>query len=109
MAAQAQPDLVDGAIEGRVRQAALAPGVRQALVPADQIDEPRQIVRQRAPEVAEIERQVGLRIVGLGVRTSWGPDGTDFSVRNRIRAEITFRQLLRQIRDLNKPSGPAAP
>jgi hypothetical protein len=48
-------------------------------------------------------------IVGLGVRTSWGPDGTDFSVRNRIRAEITFRQLLRQIRDLNKPSGPAAP
>lgn len=48
-------------------------------------------------------------IVGLGVRTSWGPDGTDFSVRTRVRAEITFRQLMRNIRDLNKPKEPAAP
>lgn len=48
-------------------------------------------------------------IVGLGLRTSWGPDGTDFSVRTRVRAEITFRQFMRNLRDLNKPKETAAP
>jgi len=33
-------------------------------------------------------------IVGLGVRTTWGPDGFDFGTSSRVRAEITFRQVL---------------
>ncbi len=48
-------------------------------------------------------------IAGLGLRTSWGPDGTDISVRTRIRAEITFRQFMRNFRDRNKPKEPVAP
>lgn len=37
-------------------------------------------------------------IASFGIRTSWGPDGTDVSFRTRVRAEITFRQLMRNIR-----------
>jgi hypothetical protein len=41
-------------------------------------------------------------IASFGIRTSWGPDGTDISFRTRVRAEITFRQWMRNIRDRNK-------
>ena len=46
-------------------------------------------------------------IVGLGVRTSWGPDGTDFSVRTRVRAEIPaeFRPWLLLEADSRRVSG----
>jgi len=37
-------------------------------------------------------------IVGLSARTVWGPDGTDFSLNARLRAEITFRQIMEKIR-----------
>ena len=37
-------------------------------------------------------------IVGLSARTTWGPDGTDFSLNARLRAEITFRQIMEKIR-----------
>lgn len=42
-------------------------------------------------------------IVGLGVRASWGPDGTEFSFPTRLRAEITFRQMLDKVLP-NKPT-----
>jgi hypothetical protein len=48
-------------------------------------------------------------IAGLGVRTSWGPDGTDFSVRTRLRAEITFRQLMKDFRERNQQKPQPAP
>lgn len=41
-------------------------------------------------------------IASFGIRTSWGPDGTDVSFRTRVRAEITFRQLMRNIRERTK-------
>lgn len=41
-------------------------------------------------------------IASFGIRTSWGPDGTDVSFRTRVRAEITFRQLMRTIRERTK-------
>ncbi len=37
-------------------------------------------------------------IVALGARTSWGPDGFDFGLRTRVRAEITFRQVMDTMR-----------
>ncbi len=37
-------------------------------------------------------------IVGLGVRATWGPDGTELSFRTRLRAEITFRQVMEKFR-----------
>jgi hypothetical protein len=37
-------------------------------------------------------------ILSLGVRASWGPDGTQISATNRVRAEITFRQVMDKIR-----------
>ncbi len=37
-------------------------------------------------------------IVGLGLRASWGPDGSELSISNRVRAEITFRQVLDKLR-----------
>jgi hypothetical protein len=37
-------------------------------------------------------------ILGLGVRASYGPDGTELSFYNRVRAEITFRQVIDKIR-----------
>lgn len=42
-------------------------------------------------------------IVGLSARTTWGPDGTDFSLRARARAELTFRQVMQKMR-LSKSS-----
>lgn len=41
-------------------------------------------------------------IASFGIRTSWGPDGTDISFRTRVRAEITFRQLMKNIRERNR-------
>jgi hypothetical protein len=37
-------------------------------------------------------------IVGLSARTTWGPDGLDFSLSSRLRAEITFRQVMDKLR-----------
>ncbi|HEX2861193.1 MAG TPA: hypothetical protein VHN79_06120, partial [Lacunisphaera sp.] len=37
-------------------------------------------------------------ILGLGLRASHGPDGTELSFSNRVRAEITFRQVIDKIR-----------
>ncbi len=37
-------------------------------------------------------------IVGLGIRSTWGPDGYQFSTNSRVRAEITFRQFLDRLR-----------
>ncbi len=38
-------------------------------------------------------------IVGFGVRGTWGQDGFDFGTSTRVRAEITFGQAIRQLRD----------
>ena len=38
-------------------------------------------------------------IVGFGVRSTWGPDGYEFSTGTRVRAEITFRQALQRVRE----------
>lgn len=40
-------------------------------------------------------------IVGFGARISWGPDGSEISFSNRVRAEITFRQVMEKIRTIN--------
>ena len=37
-------------------------------------------------------------LLGLGLRASWGPDGSELSFQNRVRAEITFRQVMRNMR-----------
>jgi hypothetical protein len=37
-------------------------------------------------------------ILGLGVRASYGPDGTELSIYNRVRAELTFRQMIDKVR-----------
>lgn len=37
-------------------------------------------------------------IIGLGLRASYGPDGTELSIYNRVRAEITFRQFMERMR-----------
>jgi hypothetical protein len=37
-------------------------------------------------------------ILGLGIRASYGPDGKEVSFSNRVRAEITFRQVMDKIR-----------
>lgn len=42
-------------------------------------------------------------ILGLGIRASHGPDGTEVSFSNRVRAEITFRQVMNRIRDGIEP------
>ncbi len=39
-------------------------------------------------------------IVGLGARISWGPDGSEISINTRLRAEITFRQVMEKIKVL---------
>jgi hypothetical protein len=46
-------------------------------------------------------------LLGLGVRASWGPDGTQLSFYNRVRAEITFRQVMEKIRPRNGTKAPA--
>ncbi len=38
-------------------------------------------------------------IVGLGVNGTWGPDGFHLSTSTRVRAEITFKQVMDKIRD----------
>ncbi len=45
-------------------------------------------------------------IAGFGLNTSWGPDGTNFSVRSRLRAEITFRQFMAKLRGTPEPATP---
>lgn len=42
-------------------------------------------------------------IVGFGARSTWGPDGYEFSTGSRVRAEITFRQALQKVRDTITP------
>lgn len=37
-------------------------------------------------------------IVGFGARSTWGPDGYEFSTGTRVRAELTFGQALEKIR-----------
>lgn len=37
-------------------------------------------------------------IVGLGARSTWGPDGYEFSTGTRVRAEITFGQAIQKLR-----------
>jgi hypothetical protein len=37
-------------------------------------------------------------IVGLNANASWGPDGFDLSLGSRVRAEITFRQVMDKLR-----------
>lgn len=37
-------------------------------------------------------------MVGLGARLSWGPDGSEVSISNSVRAEITFRQVIDRMR-----------
>lgn len=37
-------------------------------------------------------------IVGLGLRSTWGPDGFEFSTGTRVRAEITFGQAWDKLR-----------
>jgi hypothetical protein len=45
-------------------------------------------------------------ILVLGARVSFGPDGTEISTSSRVRAEITFRQVMEKFR--KKPAAPAA-
>lgn len=44
-------------------------------------------------------------ILGLGIRASYGPDGTELSFYNRVRAEITFRQVMDNVRSRKAASG----
>jgi hypothetical protein len=44
-------------------------------------------------------------LLGLGLRASWGPDGTQVSFYNRVRAEITFRQFMKNMRTRNGTKG----
>lgn len=37
-------------------------------------------------------------ILGLNANASWGPDGFDLSLGSRVRAEITFRQVMAKLR-----------
>jgi hypothetical protein len=45
-------------------------------------------------------------ILVLGARVSFGPDGTEISTSSRVRAEITFRQVMDKFR--KKPAEPGA-
>ncbi len=36
--------------------------------------------------------------IAVGARISWGPDGNEISFSNRVRAEITFRQVMEKIK-----------
>jgi hypothetical protein len=42
-------------------------------------------------------------ILGLGARASWGPDGAQLSGSNRVRAEVTFRQFIDNVRSRVSP------
>ncbi len=37
-------------------------------------------------------------IVGVGVRSTWGPGGHELSTSSRVRAEVTFRQVMDRMR-----------
>jgi hypothetical protein len=37
-------------------------------------------------------------IIGLGVHSTWGPDGFQFSTGSRLRADITFGQVMSRLR-----------
>lgn len=37
-------------------------------------------------------------IVGFGARSTWGPDGYEFSTGTRLRAELTFGQVMNRLR-----------
>ena len=37
-------------------------------------------------------------IIGVGAPVTWGPDGTEFKVNSRVRAEITFGQVIDNMR-----------
>ena len=39
-------------------------------------------------------------IVGLGLRSTWGPDGYELSTSSRVRAELTFGQVIQQVREM---------
>ena len=39
-------------------------------------------------------------IIGIGANATWGPDGFHLSSSSRVRAEITFRQVMAKIRDV---------
>lgn len=46
-------------------------------------------------------------IVGFGASSTWGPGGYEFSTSNRVRAELTFRQFVRNVRDrFDRPKAP---
>jgi hypothetical protein len=44
-------------------------------------------------------------ILAVGARASWGPDGSEVSFSNRVRAEITFRQVMDKIRNRKPGEG----
>ncbi|RXK56646.1 hypothetical protein ESB00_12480 [Oleiharenicola lentus] len=44
-------------------------------------------------------------LLGLGLRASWGPDGDELSFNTRVRAEVTFRQVVENIRSRRKETG----
>jgi hypothetical protein len=44
-------------------------------------------------------------LLGLGLRASWGPDGSELSFNTRVRAEVTFRQVVENIRSRRKEPG----
>jgi hypothetical protein len=41
-------------------------------------------------------------IIGVGAPITWGPDGTEFKVNSRVRAEITFGQVIARMRGKDK-------
>ncbi len=43
-------------------------------------------------------------IIGLGGRATTGPDGQDFSLSSKLRAEITFRQVMEKVRAVTTPA-----
>lgn len=44
-------------------------------------------------------------IMGLGARSTWGPDGSDFSLSSRLRVEITLRQFMSGLRSRSPKTG----
>lgn len=41
-------------------------------------------------------------IIGVGANATWGPDGFHLASSSRVRAEITFRQVMQKIRETTK-------
>lgn len=42
-------------------------------------------------------------IIGFGLRSIWGPDGHQLSTNSRVRAEVTFRQVMDRFRPASAP------